>query len=657
MSIRFKPPRRFMAPCTVLLWLLAVLLPVSGSSAALTPANVIDGPSPAILDVDGAAIAPDGSGGILYRKLVGGQPHLFVARFIEGAWQPPVRVDAGQPFAATFPKIAAGDGGRLLVVWTEPWATVGQVGETSTIYQLMSAELDPGSQQFGPAEQVDPTDVGDGTAAYPSLAMAPNGIAYVAYRVVTNTLVDDPSVVPLRAGDELVSVRVARYNGEGLPWSSLGSINNHPELTMRRPGASNAPVIGVGQTGNAVVVWQEPNVSGTAEIFARRIFGTRLGNASQVSVESAKGKTITAEVDAPALAVGKFGEARIAYRLAGGAGSPYGDAQIFLDELPSELDIKGAKLQGAVPAAAAPTLGRPSVAIDETGHYRLTYTAGGATRMLSGDDFHPGTAPAPLGSTSAELAPSAINPAGGGVSVWPGVSAAGLHVIDAREDFTGGAWQLAELSAPLSGPVGAPMLGSSEQGDALIAFSQGPADAQQVMGAVAKSPPAQFLATAPINWVKGGSATISWEAPAEAFGTTTYAVLVDGRVVLRRLKGLSAHLDSRGLGNGVHRVQVLATDSLGQETMTAAATLKVDASPPEVNVRKLGGGLVLVRVTDRASGAVAGDTYISFGDGARARHKLSAVHRYAGAGRYVIVVQSRDRVGRGVIARIRVQVQ
>jgi hypothetical protein len=649
MSIRFELPRCLVAPCYVVLGLAAILLPASAARAALAPASLIDGPSAAILDVDGAAMAPDGTGGILYRKLSGGQPHLFVARFTDGSWQPPAQVDGGQPFAATFPAIAAGNGGRLLAVWAEPWAVIGG----ATHYQLMSAELDPGAQQFGPAEQVDPKDIGDGTAAYPSLTMAPSGAAYVAYRVVTNAV---PSGL-LRTGDELMSVRVARYNGQGLPWTSLGAINNHPELTMRHPSASNAPVIGVGQTGNAVVVWQEPNSTGVAQIFARRIFASRLGDALQVSPESAKGRSITADADAPALAVGTYGEARVAFRLAGGAGSPYGAAQLFLDALPSEVDTKGAKLKGAVPVASAPTLGPPSVAIDEEGDYRLTYTAAGVTRLVSGNDFHPSTLPAPLSSTIGERAPGAINPAGGGVAVWPGISAAGRQVVDARQDFAGGGWQLAQLSAPISGSVGAPVLGGSGLGDALIAFSQGPPNQQQVMAAVAKAPPGQFIATVPIGWVKGGSATVSWEAPSEAFGTSTYAVLVDGRVKLRRLTGLSARLNVGGLGDGSHRVQVLATDSLGQQTMTQAATLKVAAKPPEVSVRRLGHRRVQVRVSDHASGVVARDTFIAFGDGARVKGRRAAVHAYAQSGRYVIVVQSRNKVGHSVIARIRVQVE
>src|SRR5580704_17058033 len=83
------------AACTAALLLLLLTLSTLSTAppalAEIAPASVIDGPSPTILDVDGAAMAPDGSGGILYRKLVAVetepgvfayQPHLFVARFV-----------------------------------------------------------------------------------------------------------------------------------------------------------------------------------------------------------------------------------------------------------------------------------------------------------------------------------------------------------------------------------------------------------------------------------------------------------------------------------------------------------------------------------------------------------------------------------------------
>jgi hypothetical protein len=639
--------------------LASVLLAAVSAHAELTPALTIDGPSPTILDVDGAAMAPDGSGAILYRKLVEGQAHLFLARLLNGAWQPPVQVDHGQPFSASFPAIAAGDGGRVLVVWEEPWAVV----EQATQYELMSAEVGPGASQFGPAQQIDPKGIGDGSAAYPSLAMAPNGQAYVAYRVVTDNLLNNDTIVPPRPGDELIDVRVARYNGQSLAWTSLGRVNDHPQLTMRHPDQENAPAIGVSVNGNAVVSWQEPDASGVARILARRIFGNRLGTAVlDVSATSAEGQPITTEADAPAIAVSTFGEAKIAYRLAGGSGSPYGGPRILLNTLPAETDPQGAKLQGAKVLAAGSTLGPPSLAIGSRGEFRAAYDAGSSAQLVSGSDFEPLRSPLSFGAVNSPLEPSAtqvltsINPAGGGVSVWQAADGS-LPVVEAREDYAGGAFQTALLSAPISGPIGRPALGGSGNGDALIAFAQGPSEQQQVMAAIAKAPPGQFEATTPVGWVRTGAATATWEAPTEAFGTTTYSVLIDGHVRARGLHGSSLRLDPRALGDGVHQVQVLATDSLGQQTMTPDATLKLDANPPEVTTRRLGGHGVAVRVFDHASGAVAGDTSISFGDGTHASHKLTARHTYAAAGAYTITVRSRDRVGNTLDVHLRVQVR
>ncbi len=637
------------------------LIAASSARAELAPAVVLDDPSPTILDVDGAAMAPDGSGGVLYRVLVGGQPHLFVARFLNGLWQPPVQVDGGQPFAASFPAIAAGNGGRLLVVWAEPWATIDQV----THYELMSAEIDPGASQFGPAIQVDPKDIGDGTAAYPSLAMAPNGQAYVAYRAVTNSLVGS-TIVPPRPGDELIDVRVARYNGQGLDWTSLGNINDHPQLTMRHPSQSNAPVIGVSLAGNAVVAWQEPDASGVARILARRLFGNRVGTAVlDVSATSAEGQPVDAEADAPAIAVGTFGEAKIAYRLAGGAGSPYGGPRILLNTLPSEVDPNGAKLQGVQVLAAGSTLGPPSIAVDKRGEFRAAYDSASSAQLVSGSGFEPSSSPFFFGGVGSPQEPAAatttqvltsINPAGGGVTVWPAAGTAGLPVVQAREDFADGGMQTALLSAPLSGPVGPPVLGGSGNGDALIAFVQGPPDQQQVMAAVAKAPPGQFIATAPVGWVSASAAKVSWEAPPEAFGNTTYTILVDGRERAHGLTGLATRLNSRGLGDGVHRVQVLAIDSLQQQTMTPRVTLKVDANPPEATVRRLPGRRIVVRVSDRGSGALAKTTTVSFGDGVRSTHRLTARHSYASPGTYTVIVRSRDKVGHSLDVSLRVRV-
>ena len=427
------------------------------ASAALYPAVALDGPSTSILEVDGTAMAPDGTGGIVYRKVVDGQPHVFVAAFRHGAWQPPVQADAGQPYAATFPAIAAGDGGRLLVVWVEPFATESVAnpgGNTSlqTRFELYSAEIEPGAASFTAPIQVDPTDVTDGSSVSPSLSIAPNGLAYVAYRVVTNPLTPpSTTVAPLRPGDELVDVRVARFNG--FNWSSLGAINRSTQVTMRRPGSTNLPQVAINTFGTeGVVVWQEPDVNGVARIWARRLFGTVPGTVLEVTTEQAGGQPINVDADEPAVAFNAYNEAVVAYRLQAGQGSPLGHAQLYVNTLPSSIGASAAVFTGAVAVGADTDPSLPSVSLDDVGNFRVVYTNAGTVRMVTGNDQGIG-APATLASGAVDPALTTIDPAGGAATTWASSDAAGLPVIAVDEGLPGGASQNAALSAPVSGPV------------------------------------------------------------------------------------------------------------------------------------------------------------------------------------------------------------
>jgi hypothetical protein len=80
------------------------------SGAVILPAVTLDGPSEEIVGFGGVAMAEDGTGGVVYLKRVEGVAHLFVARYVEGHWLTPVRVDTAQPFAASWPTIGAADG-------------------------------------------------------------------------------------------------------------------------------------------------------------------------------------------------------------------------------------------------------------------------------------------------------------------------------------------------------------------------------------------------------------------------------------------------------------------------------------------------------------------------------------------------------------------
>jgi hypothetical protein len=631
---------------------------VAAPAGATIPApTVLDGPSSSILDIDGAAMAPDGTGGVVYRKLAGGEPHVFVSRVVNGVWQAPIQVDTGQLGPATVPRIAAADGGELLVVWVQPWMWISSSpGAQATLhYELMSAVLQPGAQSFGQIERID--DVGDGTAAYPSLAMAPDGSAYVAYRVVTNSLTSNViPIQPMRPGDEIVEVRVQRFNG--LSWSSLGAMNRLlGQVTMRRPTASNGPVVAVNDAGEALVVWQEPAIDGVAQIWARRLSGTTKGNVLEVSPSSIAGKQVSAEAEAPALALSEYGEAKVAFRLAGGAGSPLGSPHVLLNTLTLPVAEEVSTFAGAVPIDGAAAIGVPSVAIDAAGEYRLAYTAAGASRLLTGKETTNG-APATLGGVAGgEQALTTIDPGGGGVSAWPATGAAGLPVVEARQDFPGATQQTAELSAPLSGPITGLVAGQSGLGDELIAFDQGPPGAGQIVASLAKSPPGKFSIHVPLGWLNAKAAVVEWEPATNAIGALTYSVLLDGRLVAHGLPGFSYKFNPNQLGDGVRHIQVIAVDDVGQQTLSAAATLHAETNPPLVSVKYLSHKRVRVRVYGDAAGIKAADTLVSFGDGATSKRHDNVVHAYRRPGRYTIIVHATDKVGNYRDAHVLVRVR
>jgi hypothetical protein len=623
---------------------------VAPARALITPPTIVAGPSPSILGVGNVSIAPDGTGGVVWRQLSGGAPHIFASRFIDGRWSAPIQVDSGQPGPATFPAIAAGDGGRLLVVWVQPWASESTGGNPpQTIYQLVSSVIEPGSSGFGPAVQVDPNDVGDGTGVYPALAMAPDGDAYVVYRVVTfnysSSAVPPPGTPPqLHPGDQLVDVRVASFNG--LSWNSLGIVNALPDqVTLRKPTATNAPVIAIDPGGGGLVLWQEPTIDGVARIWARRLFGSTVGNALEVSPQTLNGAPVTVDADAPAVSLSDFAAAKVAFRLAGGAGSPLGSPHIFINTLLSQFAPGANSFSGPVPVAGATTVGPPSVAVDDTGAFQAGFSADGQTRLVTGNQ-QSANPPHAVGAAGGDPALATLDPDGGGAAVWPSFDQAGRAVVDVRQLFPDGGYQTAALSAPISGPINALSIGPSGQGDALIAFQQGLSSTSQVVVAEVQAPPHKFYVFTPIGWVGPGHERLTWEAARSMIGSVTYSVVVDGQVRARGIHRLGYRFPRQELGAGRHPIKVIATDRAGEETVSPVATMKVDPYPPRVRVRRLGRRRVRVSVYDDAAGVRARATVISFGDGtASIRGRTSAVHAYAAPGLYLLTVRCTTKVG------------
>jgi PKD domain len=643
----------------------AMLWLASGSRADIHAAQVLAGPTNDLVEVAGAAMAPDGDGGVLYRARVEGVMHLYVIPFDEGRWGSPLEVDGEDPYGASEPAIAAGEGGRLLVVWVQPRNT-SQRG--STLYELQSASLAPGASGFSEAITVD-ANVGEpytGNAAHvePRLAMAPDGSAYVVYRVVTDECriggpdADNPRnpECPPSQGRELVDVRAARF--DYLLWSSLGNINRDRQIATPDPTAANAPTIGVSVEGNGVVAWQEPeNAGDPARIWTRRLFGAVKGTVLAASPESIDGRPITSEAEAPEIAVSRFGEARLTYRIVGGRGSAVGTTQLFLNSLPSSFDPSGGKFEGSValPGATADGLGPSSAAVDPSGNFRLAWTQEENVRLVSGGLQGLGT-PTTIG-TSDGPALTTISASGGGTTTWT-ASEAGRPVVEVREDFTNGAYQAATLAGDVPGAVSGLSLGGSGQGDALTAWMQGPPGRSEVVGDFVQAPPSTLIVSTPSGWVRKREATVTWEPVSDAAPGVSYSIYVDGRELMSGLRQTSVNLRSALLGNGLHQVQVLATDSANQRTMSVKAPLKIDVDPPIVRVELIDHRRgVQVRVSDDASGVDAQATRISFGDGAHSSEHARARHLYRHAGLYTITAKVRDNVGIGATVHIRVKVR
>jgi PKD domain-containing protein len=631
----------------------SVAVNVGLARAVILPAVTIDGPSEEIVGFGGIAMAEDGTGGVVYLKRVDGVAHVFVSRYVAGHWLAAMRVDTAQPYAASEPRIGSADGGELVVVWATPFASEHE----QPVDELLSATLGPGGATFGPAMVVD-GNIRQGIDANPDLAMSSTGQADVVYRVIRTPEANGPTV--LRAGDVDEEVRVAHFTGER--WSVLGAINRDPGIAMRPPTQANAPQIAIGPTGNGVVVWQEPEVNGVARIWARRLFGSSLDYAMLVSATTFAGSPIGEDSDAPSVAFTRLGQAEVAYRQAAGSGSPLPGPRVFVNDLPNGEASSGSEFQGAIiadPSVAggkSASIGPPNVDIDEKESLRVLYDSNGTPRVVEGDDLGlsgtlslgPPFVQSKEQEERAEVpsAASVMNPEGGGVSAWPSADHQGHPAVAVREDFPGGAVQTALVSGGAGGPIGELAVGRSGLGDGLVAFQQGPIGDAAIVTVQVTAPPETFVVSVPKGWIKPSQARIAWQPASSANGPLTYTVVLDGRRLATPPATFSLGIEPRQLGDGVHHVQLLATDAYGQSTLTPPSKLEIDGQPPLVDIAgAMQGHGVAVRVSDSLSGVDLRAVSVSFGDGQVASGRKLFHHRYAHAGVYTITVRARDKIG------------
>ncbi len=638
-------PARAAAFASVAASLLA--LTAAPAQASIAPATPIDGPSSAILGVDGVAMSEDGTGGLVYRKRVNGRVNVFVSRFTAKGWQAPQRVDVGQAYNSSWPAIGAGDGGRLVVTWIHEFGG----GVQNRMY---SAVLGPGATRFQPPIALD-LDVREGLDAYPSLSMSRGGAAYLAYRVVLSR--QDPNLPP---GTIDADIRLARFQGSY--WSVLGNpVDRNAVQPMRAPTPTNGPQVATDVNGNAVVAWSEPDDDLIDRVYARRVFGQTLGFVLQVSPGTdpgAPGRPLRAGPDQFALATSPFGEAAVAYRQQPASGASFTRPRAYVNLLPSIFAEKAGTFIGvkAVDTGTADgpgeALGPVSVAVDDEGGFEAGIGIGTAALVVGGDETSVG-APVRLDDGSSAGAPDPLVERGRGgalAAAFRLAAASGAAGVGLLERGSDGTPTTQTVATEAGGPVRTLLAAGSGLGDAAVAFLQGEDAGTTLAATVVDAPPADFSAATPPDWVNDAEVELAWDAAPAAIGRVTYELLIDGEAVASNLKGLKSTVKASAVGDGDHQVTVTATDSADQSTSTPVASLKLDRTPPKVRaavVRRA--RRATVTLSDGAkgdvSGVAAGTSSVRWGDGKRSSGQRTLRHRYARPGSFKITVTARDKAG------------
>jgi hypothetical protein len=625
--------------------------------AVVSDVQLIDGPSADVVGVADAAMSEDGTGGIVWLRRVDGHPHVYAAQFKAGAWGPPRRVDVGQGFESKWPRIGAGDGGRLVVTWVQEFGLESD--------RLFSASLDPGASGFQAPVPID-FNVGEATSTYPDLAMARGGQAYLAYRVLTDT---SPANPPGYVGAD---VRVARYNGR--LWSVLGTpVDRNLNTPVRLPTEESSPKVGIDVQGGGVVAWQEPDDEFVDRVWARRLFGTSTGVALQVSPSSWEGAPLRGPADAFSLDVAGFGQASVAFRQQPGQASKLDATRAMVNEAPDVFsELSGSFGQPLlIDESARGNLGAPSVGVDPRGLFVSGFSSGPTSLLGSGDDVAAEAvkrldagASSVAGDPQVDLAET-----GAAVAAWRELRG-GAGIVAVQERRADGVVEPTELSAPHGGTVGRLVLGASGLGDAIVAWEQGSSSNAQVAVSVIDAPPNPFLVLLPEGWQRKKRIRIAWDHSLNAIGRVRYSVSVDDEPVVENRKQLNAFLAGDDIDDGRHTIQVFAVDAAGQETGSRFGRLKVDRHGPRVKLRRRGSRLTVV-VSDgprrSTSGVRRGSVKVSFGDrrGAKARsstlrkgpsrHRrgkgkrkpivVRAQHAYDRGGSYHVHVRARDKAG------------
>jgi hypothetical protein len=148
---------------------------------------------------------------------------------------------------------------------------------------------------------------------------------------------------------------------------------------------------------------------------------------------------------------------------------------------------------------------------------------------------------------------------------------------------------------------------------------------------------------------------LRWGTAFDLWGSPTYTVLLDDKPI--GTTQATNYSPKGGVPDGIHRWRVIATDRRGQTTGTATRLLRVDNTPPSLDVKTSGtrkaGKLLKFRffAGDVQNPGASGLARIRvvWGDGSRpAAAGKQASHRYR-RGRFTLRVSATDKAGNFVV--------
>jgi len=590
------------------------------ASAALAPPVTIDGPSSAIVSLDGLALAQDGSGAVVYRKLAGGVAHVFAALEQAGVWGVPEQLDATLAAAASASAVAVSNGGRVAVVWISGGMLYGEIHPA-------------GASGFSAPQAI---AAASGT---PALGMGVSGTAYVAF------------VAPAGTAS---NVDVARLDRSSTSFALLSGPLNTAPITLPSAGG---PTIAVSADATAVVAWAQLQGDGSTHVFVRRASAAGPSPVIDDATVATLGGVTGGSADSPAVGIAyDSSSAWVAFRETFGAVTRVVVTKLLGDELrtPVFADSLG-------PGAATSASLAPSLAINGNDAGLLASELSPANSLVVAALGTPGGPPgwtpgAVVNSTPNSLPPSplaALSVSGRGVVVYtPGAGA-----LDAEPFARGVSSAPLALSSTTTGPVVAAdglAAAADDRGDLAVGFVAGSPTALSVLVEPIVRQPSAPRATGTQRWTAERRPVLRWQASSDSWTPPSYAVYLDGTRVATTTA--TSYAVPASLSDGRHSWRVVAIDSLGQRAASMTRRLLVDAAPPVVALQLAGKRRAgaPVRFTVKAT-ALSGVRHVSldYGDGHAARGS-SATHVYARAGHYTVTVTVSD--GARVSARLRVGV-